>query len=79
MKRIGSDMKPADLEEWRERHGHSLTTGAKALGLSRRWFAACLSGQASPIPLSVALLCERHDTIKELEAKIKKLEAQKPR
>lgn len=55
MKRLQSDMTPADLEAWRQRHGHSLSTGAEGLGISRSLFARYLAGELA-IPQTVALL-----------------------
>jgi predicted transcriptional regulator len=62
MKRVQSSMSATQLEAWRQRHGHSLTSGAEALGVSRRTFADYLAGSYS-IPQTVALLCAALDRL----------------
>lgn len=59
-------MTPKTLQAWRERHRHSLKTGAEALGVSRATFAAWLAKER-PIPPTVAMLCSAIDRIHELE------------
>jgi transcriptional regulator with XRE-family HTH domain len=43
------------MREWRERHGHTIKTGAAALGLSTRQFSYYMSGQY-PVPDTIAKL-----------------------
>lgn len=55
-------MTATELQSWQSRHGHTLDTGAEALGLSRRMFAYYLSGE-KPITQTVALLCAALDRL----------------
>lgn len=71
MQRPPSTMSAAQLQEWRERHEHSLTTGSEALGVSRPMFANYLrENNPAPIPRTVALLAAALDTIVELRRRL---------
>lgn len=62
MKRADSTMTAAELQAWLARHEHSLTTGAAALGVSRRMLGYYLDGSRT-IPFTVALLCGAIDRL----------------
>ena len=62
MQRIPSTMTADELQAWREAYAQSLTMGAHALGVSRRQFAAYLSGE-DPVPLTIAILCTAYDLL----------------
>lgn len=68
MQRPPSTMTAEDLRAWRERHGHSLASGAEALGVSRDMFAKYL-GARSGIPRTIALFTAALDRIAELEGR----------
>lgn len=59
-------MRPKHLQEWRDRHEHSLASGAAALGIGKSTFAAMLAG-TRPISETVALLTVAIDRLAELE------------
>ena len=62
MQRPLSSMTAEELQHWRERTAHSLTTGAEALGISRNTFARLLR-PGSKIPKTVALLVRALDRL----------------
>lgn len=67
MQRPPSTMTAQDLRDWRERHGHSLASGAEALGITRAMFARYIrEADPAPIPRTVALLAVALDTIAAL-------------
>jgi len=55
-------MTAGELQAWRESYSLSLTTGANALGVSRRQFAAYLSTEDA-VPLTIAILCTAYDLL----------------
>jgi len=56
-------MTARQLQSWRERHDHSIATGAETLGIGKATFSALLAGERA-IPPTIALLCAALDELK---------------
>lgn len=55
-------MTPEDLRRWQEQMGYTYDSASQALGVARRTYADCLSGNSKipgPVDLACAAIVER--------------------